>query len=115
MEAANVRYTGVDIILVEVEAGHKAHPESHFRLLAFDDFAWSASTAMALHCGISVLKILKTMYRVYVYHNATDRIKWQIPEKDLILLKQADFFYIAYFENAKMLFLNKVIFNQRIF
>ena len=46
--------TDVDVILAEIEACHKAHPDSHVRLLGFDNFAQSAGTAMVVYRGKSV-------------------------------------------------------------
>ena len=46
--------TDVDVILAEVEACHKAHPNNHVRLLGFDNFAQSAGTAMVIYRGVSV-------------------------------------------------------------
>jgi ribulose-bisphosphate carboxylase small chain len=45
---------GIDTILAEVEACHKAHPDNHVRLLGFDNFAQSAGAAMVIHRGVSV-------------------------------------------------------------
>jgi len=46
--------TDVDVILAEIEACHKAHPDNHVRLLGFDNFAQSAGAAMVVHRGVSV-------------------------------------------------------------
>ena len=46
--------TDVDVIMAEIEAYHKAHPNNHVRLMGFDNFAQSAGTAMVVHRGISV-------------------------------------------------------------
>ena len=46
--------TDVDVILAEIEACHKAHPNNHVRLLGFDNFSQSAGTAMVVHRGVSV-------------------------------------------------------------
>jgi ribulose-bisphosphate carboxylase small chain len=46
--------TDVDVILAEVAACKKAHPDNHIRLLGFDNFAQSAGAAMVLHRGIAV-------------------------------------------------------------
>jgi ribulose-bisphosphate carboxylase small chain len=46
--------TDVDVILTEIEACHKAHPDNHVRLLGFDNFAQSAGAAMVVHRGVSV-------------------------------------------------------------
>jgi len=46
--------TDVDVILAEIEACHKAHPQNHVRLMGFDNFAQSAGTAMVIYRGTSV-------------------------------------------------------------
>jgi ribulose-bisphosphate carboxylase small chain len=46
--------TDVDVIIAELAACHKAHPENHVRLLGFDNFSQSAGTAMVVYRGISV-------------------------------------------------------------
>ena len=46
--------TDVDVIIAELEACHKAHPDNHVRLLGFDNFAQSAGAAMVIYRGVSV-------------------------------------------------------------
>lgn len=46
--------TDVDVILAEIEACHKAHPENHVRLLGYNNFTQSAGTAMVIYRGKSV-------------------------------------------------------------
>ncbi|MFV2060937.1 MAG: ribulose bisphosphate carboxylase small subunit [Gammaproteobacteria bacterium] len=46
--------TDVDVIIAELEACHKAHPDNHVRLLGFDNFSQSAGAAMVVYRGVSV-------------------------------------------------------------
>jgi len=43
--------TNVDTILAEADACHKAHPDNHVRLLAYDNYAQSQGTAMVIYRG----------------------------------------------------------------
>ncbi len=46
--------TDVDVILAELEACHKAHPDNHVRLLGLDNFAQCAGTSMVIYRGTAV-------------------------------------------------------------
>ncbi len=46
--------TDVDVILAEVEACHKAHPENHLRLIGYDNYAQSQGMNMVLYRGKTV-------------------------------------------------------------
>ena len=46
--------TNIDVILAEVEACHKAHPNNHVRLLGFDNFSQSAGASMVIYRGKAV-------------------------------------------------------------
>ncbi|MDQ7014902.1 MAG: ribulose bisphosphate carboxylase small subunit [Gammaproteobacteria bacterium] len=46
--------TDVDVILAELAACHKAHPDNHVRLLGLDNFAQCAGTSMVIYRGTAV-------------------------------------------------------------
>ncbi len=46
--------TDVDVILAEVEACHKAHPENHLRLIGYDNYAQSQGANMVIYRGKTV-------------------------------------------------------------
>jgi len=46
--------TDVDVILAEVEACHKAHPDNHLRLIGYDNYAQSQGCNMVLYRGKTV-------------------------------------------------------------
>jgi len=46
--------TDVDVILAELEACHKAHPNNHVRLLGFDNYSQSAGASMVIYRGKAV-------------------------------------------------------------
>ncbi len=46
--------TDVDVILAEVEACHKAHPENHLRLIGYDNYKQSQGANMVLYRGKTV-------------------------------------------------------------
>lgn len=46
--------TNIDVILAELEACHKAHPNNHVRLLGFDNYAQCAGASMVIYRGKTV-------------------------------------------------------------